>query len=594
MTDNPSGRMIEGPTLLEAALAYLRAGHIPIPMAGKRPLVKWAQYRDGHQITEDDCRQWWDVPDPPGIALILRPQDAVLDLDSPELRDAIGPKLRQLTRCATTTRGLHAWVETETPCPTLHLAPAVDLRGAGNLVIVPPTTGRQWIGQDVILTVPDAGEWARRLLAEQGIETRPEGEDWRTVIEGQPLEPGDRNWKLHRLGSLLLRYGADYSLLFAAMQGVNVKLSREPLPADEVAIIAEKLVKRYRPKYPNVLGGKPEQADAWIDAADIEPRDVEFLWGVRLIKGAINLLVGDPASAKSILLTDLAARVTRGAEWPDGTGRAPLGDVLILAREDDPASVIVPRLTRHGADLRRVHILQSSDFELSNLSPLEAALERWPETRLMIADPLHSYFDLSIDPKDSVQVRKALHSLDDVIRPAGVTALCVIHLNKAMDRGVLARILDSAAFRGVPRSILVAVADPSADLNYYLAHKKSNQGALDATVHYRVEGPPAKGVVVWEGTCGVDVDNLLAQIPTGGGSSLADAKAFLQEVLADGPRPQSEIKSLAQERKISGSTLWRAREEVGVKSRRVGDHWEWGLPRSSTSLGTGDDDVLGK
>ena len=53
---------------------------------------------------------------------------------------------------------------------------------------------------------------------------------------------------------------------------------------------------------------------------------------------------------------DVAARVTTGTAWPDGSiGLS--GDVLLLSAEDDLADTIAPRLAAAGADSDRVHAL---------------------------------------------------------------------------------------------------------------------------------------------------------------------------------------------------------------------------------------------
>src|ERR1051326_241339 len=71
----------------------------------------------------------------------------------------------------------------------------------------------------------------------------------------------------------------------------------------------------------------------------------------------IALLEGDPGEGKSLILADLAARVTRGGRMPDGTAGHFTGrgsNVLILSSEDSAEEVLRPRLQAAGADLDRV------------------------------------------------------------------------------------------------------------------------------------------------------------------------------------------------------------------------------------------------
>jgi len=55
--------------------------------------------------------------------------------------------------------------------------------------------------------------------------------------------------------------------------------------------------------------------------SEIEPEWVEWLWPRRIPKGKITVLDGDPDNGKSVLTTDLAARMTAGLALPDGTRR---------------------------------------------------------------------------------------------------------------------------------------------------------------------------------------------------------------------------------------------------------------------------------
>ena len=52
-------------------------------------------------------------------------------------------------------------------------------------------------------------------------------------------------------------------------------------------------------------------------AADYPAEDVRWLWPGRIPIGKVTLLVGDPGNGKSLVALDIAARVSRGAAWPD-------------------------------------------------------------------------------------------------------------------------------------------------------------------------------------------------------------------------------------------------------------------------------------
>ena len=84
--------------------------------------------------------------------------------------------------------------------------------------------------------------------------------------------------------------------------------------------------------------------------ADVAPEPIEWLWPRRFARGKANLIAGQPGLGKTQTAVYMAARVSVGGEWPDGT-RCPRGSVILICCEDDAADTIVPRLIAVGADL---------------------------------------------------------------------------------------------------------------------------------------------------------------------------------------------------------------------------------------------------
>src|SRR5579862_7743263 len=91
-----------------------------------------------------------------------------------------------------------------------------------------------------------------------------------------------------------------------------------------------------------------------VPLADVDARDVAWLWPGRVARGKLTLLCGDPGVGKSMLALDLAARVTNGAAWPDGAVPCPAGSALLLCGEDDLADGVLPRLFAAAAALNKV------------------------------------------------------------------------------------------------------------------------------------------------------------------------------------------------------------------------------------------------
>ena len=137
----------------------------------------------------------------------------------------------------------------------------------------------------------------------------------------------------------------------------------------------------------------------------------------------------------------MAARVSRGIPWPDGTP-CPRGDVFMVCAEDDPADTIRPRLDAHGADVQRVHLLPSirrigSDgkphetmFTLAHVAELEAAIRAHPECRLIVIDPIGSFLGAGIDAHRDNTVREVLTPVAKLAEKYGVAVIVVAHCRK--------------------------------------------------------------------------------------------------------------------------------------------------------------------
>jgi|GEM_PF-3030423 len=120
--------------------------------------------------------------------------------------------------------------------------------------------------------------------------------------------------------------------------------------------------------------------------------EVQWLWPGRVPRGMVTLIEGAEGAGKSFVALDIAARVSRGAGWPElaetssvATRKGPLtpgssatggeerdaeitqspGEVLIICRTDDCRSA-ARRLTALGADLRKIRRLTDVCTGLSN------------------------------------------------------------------------------------------------------------------------------------------------------------------------------------------------------------------------------------
>jgi len=324
--------------------------------------------------------------------------------------------------------------------------------------------------------------------------------------------------------------------------------------------------------------------------SEIEPKPGQWLWKDRVPRGALTLFTGIPGLGKSLSTDDMAARVSRGSPWPDRSGNAPLGDVIILCAEDSSEHTIRPRLDEAGADVSRVHELRAftpkakgrteRQFNLEqDVVRLRKALERYPDTKLIIIDPVSAYIGETNEFKDA-DVRRMLTPLAKLADDMGIAVIGIKHFNKASDMAVMFRSSGSIAYVAMARAAWAFVADPSDTSKTLMLMIKSNLGPKMDGLAFRtvkLEGALAPRVE-WLGVTRVSAEEALRLKPGPKGEQLEEAKQFLREVLSDGSELANEIERQAEDAGLSWDTVKRAKKELGIFSEKEGvQGWRWRL-----------------
>ncbi|HMN39653.1 MAG TPA: AAA family ATPase [Phycisphaerales bacterium] len=329
--------------------------------------------------------------------------------------------------------------------------------------------------------------------------------------------------------------------------------------------------------------------------ADVEPREVQWLWPARVPLGRISLLVGRPGEGKSFLTTDMAARVSTGRTWPDGSA-CPGGSVILVSAEDDPHDTIRPRLDAHDADVRRVHLLATvrrrgergrlveAMFTLEDLPALEEALRRQPDCRLIVIDPIGSFIGGGTDSHRDNEVRAVLAPVAQLAERYGPAVLIVAHRRKSSGTIADDLAIGSRAFTGIARAVWHLTRDSDDKRRRLLLSGKNNLAPEGTGLAFDIGGiPPA---IQWEpGPVNLRADDALAAETEGGGDggALAEATDFLRAELVHGRKTGTDVKAAAKAAGISARTLDRARARLGVVTAPDGYRgpWTWGLPRHS-------------
>lgn len=348
-------------------------------------------------------------------------------------------------------------------------------------------------------------------------------------------------------------------------------------------------------------------------AADVVMTEIDWLWPGWLARGKLHVLAGDGGAGKTTLALSIAATISRGAVWPDGM-KAVEGNVLIWSGEDDASDTLVPRLVAAGADLDKVFFVgdvrqggSTRPFDPSaDLEMLTTEAQRIGSVALLVVDPVVSA--IVGDGHKNTEVRRSLQPLVDLGRDLRCAVLGISHFSKGGGGAdPLLRVIGSVAFGASARVVLVAGKKPGSD-DRVLARAKSNIGPDDGGFSYRVdlsEAPPKASFVSWGEMLDGAARDLLATEQAGSSDgSIESARDWLQTSLANGPVAVLELKAQSQGRGLSWRTIERAKQVLGIRSKKdaADGGWRWSLPvtaearqhRQSESGGLGGVDQEGR
>jgi hypothetical protein len=327
-------------------------------------------------------------------------------------------------------------------------------------------------------------------------------------------------------------------------------------------------------------------------AHTVTPERVRWLWPGYIPFGKVTVLDGDPGLGKSTVLIDLAARLSTGAELPNGKRHAPMGTILLMG-EDGAGDTIVPRLMNAGADLSKIGIRDTypngQGQEIppsfpSNIDHLDQDIVD-ASAGLVVIDPVMSYLDAEISSNNDQQVRRALMPLAGLAEKTGAAIVLLRHLNKSSSSSALYRGGGSIGFVGVARSGLIVARDPDAPERVILASTKSNLGPPPPSLSFRLVGcDNGAARVNWEGHSTHTAESLVKAPDNDGERNAHDeAVSFLYELLTPGvPMAAREVWKQANEAGHARNTVLRAKNTIGVevsKVRTLDGAWIWTLPR---------------
>jgi len=345
---------------------------------------------------------------------------------------------------------------------------------------------------------------------------------------------------------------------------------------------------------------------------DVDMHATEWIWKGRLPRGKLVLVGGLPSTGKTTLVMSLLAAETSGSNFPLSACTGGRGSVIIMSAEDDPGDTLKPRLHAAGADMSRVFMVtsvsreydgetQDGSFLLSrDLVQLRQTLRSQQNVSMIVFDPLSAYLGAKDSHRDS-DVRQVLGPLCELAADFGVCVIGITHLNKNEGASAMSRFMGSTGIIAAARAGYLAAPYKDA---YVLVPVKNNLAPIGTGMTYDIEEVIVKtcnphivtSATKWLEEVDVTADEVLAGSQDKQSSpSLIEAQEFLHDLLSDGPKKATEIRTKAKNAGLSFRTIERAKENMKLLSGkdRFSGGWKWFTPEQHEAWKTNKSTELG-
>jgi hypothetical protein len=352
---------------------------------------------------------------------------------------------------------------------------------------------------------------------------------------------------------------------------------------------------------------------------EVTLRASQWLWPGHLPASALEMTSGGLGLGKGLLACDLAARVTTGRPWPNGSPGEEPGTVIVISAEDN-AEDFKRRFRAADADETKVKILdcvlhegRAEPFLVArDMDKLARMCRDLGDVRLVILDPITAFMGSGkgFDSHRASDVRTQRTPLKMHAEKLGITVSAITHPTKnAAAHAVVDNFIGSQAFIATARVGHYCIEElgeedergfrrPTGRVLYAHARRPSHS-ALMPTLVFRQEiicvgRDPGTGAEIrvprlaWEqAPVDLTADEALAQNKPKHGDGrkarAAPVREFLRDTLAAGPMLRETVIERGEIEGFGDQQLRRAREAIGAVAYRqhknqFGSPTYWCLP----------------
>jgi Mrp family chromosome partitioning ATPase len=256
----------------------------------------------------------------------------------------------------------------------------------------------------------------------------------------------------------------------------------------------QNLIGQYKRKEAAPTTPKGKRSVTLVQGSSIVEVPITWLWDGYLPSGKLTLLAGAGGTGKSTIAFNLAATITNGGLWPDGSQCKAAGNVLIWSSEDDPADTIKPRLMAVSANASRYGVISGTvdengipdSFDAArDMEGLREAVARIGGISVLIIDPIITA--VTGDMHKANDVRRSLQPIVDFAAECDCAVLGITHFAKGTaGKNSAERVIGSQAFAALARMVLVAAKEEESDRRVF-TRAKSNNSIDTGCYRYTIE-----------------------------------------------------------------------------------------------------------
>ena len=231
----------------------------------------------------------------------------------------------------------------------------------------------------------------------------------------------------------------------------------------------------------------------------VPSKEVEWLVPGLIPRGEISVVCGDGGVGKGLYLARMVAHVSTGKPNEFFLETLAPGNVLILAGEDSPETVLRPRLLAVGADIGKVAIITPEQYfaDKHKMPDIEdegmLAVTDEENYALVILDPIQHFLSERTNMNSRGKMRRALIPLSTKGKQRGFATILVCHTVKRAKASGRERLFGTGDLWDMARSV-VMLGISKTDGKTYVSHEKSNLGETVKTTLFHKEEAVIEGV----------------------------------------------------------------------------------------------------